>query len=192
MFRSTMRAAGMVPVLGLALLVPGCFFDPDIDDVVGVIEQEIAPAEIRPETTVRVGRALMSLARVLAGFVQDEEGRAARKMLQGIEEVHLGVYEVDGLRRSDALQLPESLKEKLHGEGWGMVVSMNTDETQLWLMAQAKRSRIHAAYVIVLERDELVVVKLRGNLSHTLDVAVREALRGNPNMMGPLRDAAGA
>jgi hypothetical protein len=192
MLRSKKSVLALVPVLAIALSAPGCFFDPDIDDVVGVIEAEIAPAEIHPETTVRVGRTLMSLARVISGLAPDEEARAAGRMLRGVREVHVGVYEVDGLRRGQDVHLPEKLKTRLYDEGWRTIVSMQSDETQLWLMAQARDSRIHGAYVIVLERDELVVVKLRGNLSHTIDMAVREALRGNPDMMTPVRHAAGA
>lgn len=191
MVRSTNLRSLVLPVLLTMVTATGCFFDPDIDDVVSVIEQEIAPARIEPETTVRIGRALMSLARVVAGLVPDEEAHSAKEILSGVNEVHVGVYDVYGLPRHASLHLPDPLRAKLEAEGWGMVIKMDTADSQLWLMAQARDSRVHGAYVIVLEREELVVVKLKGNLSRTIDLAVKEAMRGNQHMMDPVRNATG-
>ena len=183
----------LLPALALPLVLaaPGCFFDPDLDDVVRVIEHEIAPAEIHPQTTVRIGRALMSLARVVVGFVPDEEAQSAREILRGVHEMHVGVYEVEGLERGYDLTIPAKLREQLEDDGWRMVVKMKSEDSNFWLLVRARHHRVHGAYVIVLEHDELVVVKLEGNLSHTLDMAVREALRGNDHMIDPIRDASG-
>ena len=188
------RARLLAPLLAVAMVaatVPGCFFDPDIEEVVQVIEYEIQPAEIHPEARVRVGRGLLTMAKAIVGLVDEPDARTASALLRGINEIHVGVYEVDGLDLDEAFRIPDSLRERLEGENWSIIVDMHSRHEAVWILTQTDGSRVGGLFVVSLSDDELVVVKLEGNLSRTVDAVIREAMRQNTDMLDPVRDAAG-
>ena len=188
------RARLLGPVLGVALMaatVPGCFFDPDIEEVVQVIEYEIGPAEIHPQARVRVGRGLLTMAKAVVGLVNDPDARTASSMLSGINEIHVGVYEVDGLDLDEAFRIPDSLRERLADQDWSVIVDMHSRQEAVWILSQTDGSGVGGLFVVSLSDDELVVVKLEGDLSRTVDAVIREAMRQNTDMLDPVRDAAG-
>jgi hypothetical protein len=187
--------ARLLGPLAIALLagsaVPGCFFDPDVEEVVQVIEYEIGPAEIRPEARVRVGRGLLTMAKAIVGLVDDPDARTASSMLRGINEIHVGVYEVNGLDLDEAFRVPDSLRDRLARDDWSIIVDMHSSHEAVWILTQTDGDDVDGLFVVSISDDELVVVKLEGDLSRTVDAVIREAMRQNTDMLDPVRDAAG-
>jgi hypothetical protein len=176
-------------LIALAVLtLPGCLFDPDIEDVVHAIEHEIHPATLQPEATVHVGRGLLTVARALVSFVPDDDVQEAKALLRGIHDVHVGVYQVEGL--DGPLKLPSSLRDRLADDGWQFVAQVQENGSSVYVLAQSRKNKVGGVYVVIHENDELVVAKLKGNLSHTIDMAVRQAMKKNPHMFDDVIEGA--
>jgi len=182
-----------LPALALAtsvLSVPGCLFGPDIGAVVSAIESHLAPARLEPETELRIGPGAMLLARLATGFSSDPDARDAHAILRGVREVHLGVYAVRDphLERGDRYRLPRTLRERLTEAGWGILAAVHEPGSAVWVLSDCRGDRVHGLYVVALEDEELVVVKLQGNLSHAIAAAVRSAMRRDRESFHDLGD----
>jgi hypothetical protein len=167
-------------VLGTAIAsTPGCFWNPDIDDMVDALEIAVAPAELDPQVQLRLGRATMGMARTALRWADHDDPDAvlAGDILDGIREVHLGIYEVWGL--DDVPRLPRSLVERLDLEGWNLIVEARDWRSAVWVLSQIQGDEVRGLYVVSLEADELVVVRLHGDLTRAIDAAVRGAMRGD-------------
>jgi hypothetical protein len=160
-------------VLGASLLLAGCFTDPDIGEVVDAIAWEIEPAHLNPDVELRLGSGSLSLARGICGFVDDCEEYAS--LLEGVRMVHLGVYQIEGPHRGQSLDFDEDLRRDLEAEGWHPVVHVRDrgGETALALTRMDERGDLSGMYVVSVDRDEVVVVKLEGDLSKPLDCVLR-------------------
>lgn len=168
----------------------GCVFDPDIETIVAEIESQIAPADLEPEVNLRIGRGLLALAKGITGLVNEPEMAEARAVLSGVDEVHVGVYKIHGWPRDMVLDMPESMREKLDGDDWQVIVQVRERDSAVWVIGRRSGSRLGGLYVVALEETELVVVKLEGDLSRSIDAAVRHAMR-HESIADTIRDAAG-
>lgn len=177
-----MNLATAFPLLMLAVTVaatPGCFFNPDIDDMVEALELELDGVELEPEMRLRFGRASMGLARTALRFAEDDDPDVAMAgdILDGVREVHLGVYEVWGL--DETPRLPRSICNDLDEDGWSLVVEARDWSSGVWILSQIERDEVTGLYVVSIDDHELVVVKLRGDLTRAIDGMVRGAMRGD-------------
>lgn len=166
-------ALGVGFALATSLTLTGCFTDPDIAEVVDALAWELEPAYLNPEIELRLGNGSLSLARGICGFVEDCEEYAP--LLEGVEMVHVGVYEIDGPRRARRLNVDGDLRLDLEAEGWHPVVHVRDrhGETALALTRVDDRGDLDGMYLISVDRHELVVVKLEGELSRPLDRVLR-------------------
>ena len=170
------RTGSFLTLVALLAGVPtlsGCLLDPDIEDVVRSIEWELEPASLDPVVKLRLGKGSMGLAKAICGLVPDcrEEGL---DFLRGVDAIHLGVYEILGDRYDDGLAaFNPDLRDDFAADGWDLVVSVKGGGETVWVMAQVDDYEITGLYVVAVEDEELVVVRLEGDLTRTLDAAVR-------------------
>jgi hypothetical protein len=154
-----------------SLSVSGCFDDPDIADVVDAIAWEIEPARLDPHAELRFGSGSLSLARTICGWVDDCQDYAP--LLRGIRQAHVGVYEIDG-RVPAELGWSDDLRYDLEAEGWHVALaSRDRGGETILALTRLDGGDLTGLYVVSLEDDELVVVKLEGNLSGPLDLVLR-------------------
>lgn len=168
-----MRRPLALVVLLTGLLSSGCFMDPDIQEVVESLEWELAPATLDPVAKVRLGSGSLGLAKAICGLVPDcrEEGL---DFLRGVDEVHVGVYEIVGDGWDDPIEaLNPDLRDDFAADGWDLVVSIRDWNETVWVMAKVDEYEILGLYVVAMQDEELVVVRLEGDLTRTLDAAVR-------------------
>jgi len=177
-----MNVATALPLLALAVTVaatPGCFFNPDIDDMVHALEDELDGVELEPEMRLRFGRASMGLARTALRWAEDDDPDVAMAsdILDGVREVHLGIYEVWGL--DETPRLPRSICDELDDGRWSLVVEARDWSSGVWVLSQVRRDEVSGLYVVSIDGHELVVVKLHGDLTRAIDSMVRGAMRGD-------------
>jgi hypothetical protein len=157
--------------LVLSLSLTGCFTDPDIDEVVDAVSWELEPARLDTEVELRFGGGTLGLARMLCGFVDDCE--EYQDIIAGIDEVHLGVYNVEGSSYDSRLRLSDELREDLEYDGWQVVMTSYDEDESVFVMAQVDEDNLNGMYVVAYEGDELVVIRLEGELEESLHAAVR-------------------
>jgi hypothetical protein len=122
--------------------------------------------ELEPEFGIRLGRITTAMAKP---FARSASGESVP--LKGIAKVELGVYNVVGHREPAArgdlggLELP----------GWEPVVRLQDGNERIQVMCRIEDDRIRAMLVVVLDAEELVVVRLEGNLQKFLPAAIEHA-----------------
>lgn len=147
---------------GLALTTqPGCMPWRGPDDIARVIERGTGERYDR-ETGLTLGRLSLAVAR----WASDDEDA----MLQGLRKLEVGVYRPT--RDSGA---PATLSARSF-PGWTPIAEVRTEPSErLLILADSPDPTIRGLLIVVVEEDELTVVRLRGRLDAILEQAVRQA-----------------
>ncbi len=164
--KSVVRALAAVALAAAAL---GCVTLRGPDDVARRVALETGNEYVR-ESGLTVGRTGMAIARWAVRHDEDADGIPIR----GIRKVEIGVWTVSkggGARGAGptAAGLP----------GWSPLVAMrDADGESVLVLSKADGAgRIRKMLVVVEDGEELVVVRMRGDLEGALEQAVRYALR---------------
>lgn len=161
-----------VLAIALSCALTGCFDDPDIAEVVDLIAWEVEPARLEPRAELRFGRGSLSLARSVCGWV--EECEEYGPLLEGIQQAHIGVYELDGSYPTQRIGSSHDLRFDLESEGWHVALHAQERRGQTVLaLTRVEYGELTGLYVVTCEDDEIVVVKLEGELSRPLDLVLR-------------------
>lgn len=173
MTRTPSRA--VVPALALLLVLPlaGCVVGaPEIAEEIDLVQWDLRPLEIEESTELHVGRGLIGLASTAARWSDDHDADFAADMLDGIDAVHVGVFEID--RHRDApVDLTFAAREELRALGWHLMVRSRQDHDEsVWVFGRIE-PRNTQMLVVSLERDELVVARVDGDPAQLMHAAVR-------------------
>lgn len=165
------RVARCAVLLLLPLALSGCIYgNPDIDNEFGAVEWELRPLHLEPHVELRVGSGMIGLARMAADWSDDPDAEFAAEILRDIDAVHVGVYELDGRRRDAPSDFGPQWREELADLGWRMVVrSRESGEESGWVFTRD----LDEVLIVGLGYDEVVLVKLDGDMGAVLDRAIR-------------------
>jgi len=155
-------ALGILPLL----LLTGCLTDPEIEDVVDAISWELEPAYLDSEVELRIGDGLIGVAEWICDVSDDCEDW--EMVLSGVDEIHLGVYNVRGARYSGGLTMSEELREDLVYGDWKLVVSAYDHGDTTFVLANADEWGIDEVLIISADDDQVVVLRLEGELERSL------------------------
>jgi len=134
------------------------------------------PKDVRRDLTQATGVRLERQSGVSIGpmgvmlarwFTSDED-----VPLKGVRHVQVGVYEVTDSGESGygaTGVLPPDLP------GWQTVVRVQDDDENVFVMLQEKDEKIRGMLVVVMDRDEWVLVRVRGRLDHMVERAMEMA-----------------
>lgn len=162
----------IVLVVASCTLLGGCFTDPDIEQVVDALAWELEPAELSAEVELRLGNGSLGILRWICERSDDCE--EFETLLAGVDEVHLGVYDIRHARYAGDLEMNPLLREDLAIDGWEFVVSVRDRSGEgTFVLARYDERRVHGMLVIAQDRDELVVVRLDGDLDKALHRAAQ-------------------
>ncbi|MHC4502972.1 MAG: DUF4252 domain-containing protein [Planctomycetota bacterium] len=120
--------------------------------------------ELERESGVTVGRMGVMLAR---WFTPEKE-----IPLKGVRRVQVGVYEVTDFGEGDygqgSVEPPEL-------PGWETVVRVHEEDENVFVMLHQEEDQIRGMLVVVMERDEWVLVRIKGKLNRTVERAMQMA-----------------
>ncbi len=155
-----------------ALSLVGCVAGaPAIDDEVGAAEWELRPMRLHAETELHFGRTALGLVSSLASFADDPDIDHFVAMLRDVDAVHLGVYEIDGSAAGAGIptDFGPGWRAELADLGWRVVVHARDRDESQWVLIRD----LDELLLVQREDDELVVVKVEGDLGAILDTAIR-------------------
>jgi len=166
---SILRAAAVACGLA-ALSSPGCFWSPELAGVRHDLERQIPGASFDTNIELSFGPVLLTFARIVTSVIPG--AREARPYLHGVSRVQVGVYEshVDSLAD---LHMPKRL-QSLVENGWETAVRVRDDDEAVWLLYRPDGESVKEVFIVVLDRDELVLVKARGHLERLVAAALKE------------------
>jgi hypothetical protein len=165
-----MRALALVAGLA-ALTSPGCFWSSELAGVRHDLERQLPGAAFDKNVELSFGPVLLTFARVASSIIPG--AREARPYLRGVSRVQVGVYEAHFDSIED-LHMPQQL-ESLLDDGWETAVRVRDDREAVWLLYHPDGDRVKEIFVVVLNDDELVLVKARGHLERLVAAAMEES-----------------
>ncbi len=157
-----------------ALMLPlsGCFYSREIAHTRRDIERQTG-AELDREIVLNLGPASLRTAGWIAGLVPEEDAQMARAYLRDVRRVKVGVYRVEYMPSSlEALELPGAAK--LERQGWEVLAKIREDDEVVHVYYRERRDAIRDLYVMVLSDDELVITRVKGDLSNLVARAIHD------------------
>jgi hypothetical protein len=175
-----MKSSRKTSIIGLTLvltLCSGCLWAPDLDRVRRDIEHQLPGSQFNKEIALSLGPVSLGLAKLIVKFVPDTE--EARSYLKDVSRVKVAVYEAGNVPDAGGVKIPKDLKKLLEKDDWELVVKTQDNRGATWILCQLDDDEIKGIYVVVLDSDELVLVRAHGNLERLFEKAMRENLARN-------------
>lgn len=160
---SLARAVSLFAALVLMLIADGCWFHGP-----GEIRDRVSRStgnEYEQEIGLTLGRTSMAIARFGLRLADEEQ-----IPLKGVRKVQVGIYQVRDIGAPS--DIGTSILSGSFPE-WSPVVRMHEDGESVLVMVREKKDKVRAMLVIVDDADELVIVRMIGNLERMLKEAMR-------------------
>jgi len=160
--------------LVLMPLLTGCVFTGDaIRDEVDSIAWDLRPTELEPQAELRIGRGLLGMATTVARWSDDPDADFAADLIDDIEQVDVGIYELfEGRGDAPSGLTPDGIEE-LRDLGWRTVVrTSERRDGARWVLYRSDGGR-DQMLVVGIEDEELIVLRLTGDLGGIMDNAIR-------------------
>lgn len=179
--RRIRTAAVLAALLVVTVASAGCMWAPELASVCRDIEQQVPGASFDREFAMTLGPVSLAFAKLVTAFIPD--AREARGYLRDVSRIEVAVYDVDSMPTVEGVRMPDRL-QRMSDEGWETAVKVREDDNVVWLMYRIENDAIREMYVVVLDTDELVLVKARGRLDRLAARALLEAdhTRGIPHV----------
>ena len=150
-------------LIGFVLIsAAGCVFTPSLDRIQRMVAEQIEPATMKTEVKLNLGPVAISAAKFVTRFAHVEE--EVQDYLTCIDRVELNVQRISGLSSLRSLRWPKGIEKKLRDDGWEILVKAREDEEIVMVLYKTRKSSIRSMYVLVLNTEELVLVKVDGEL----------------------------
>lgn len=157
------------------LLVPtltGCFYSREIVHLKRDLEREYPEARFERTVIVRVGTGTFRTLGWLIQLAPDDEAELVGGYLRDIRRVKVGVYEVDNLPPLRALAIPRL--PRFQEEGWEVAVKVREDDEVAWILYRERYGTVRDLYFVVLDDEDLVVLRFEGYLQALLERALAD------------------
>ncbi len=168
----------MALTLACSLLAGGCVMHaPNLNRTRLEIERRLPGARFDREIEMTVGRISLGLARRFAG---DEEGLA---ILRDLERAEIGIYEARALPALRQAGGAISFADLLEGRGWQTFVRIAGDDSVVQILFRSRRGSMRELFIGSLDHDELVLVRLRGDIQGLVDRLQTEGILDVPGVV---------
>jgi len=169
------RVAVLTVLLSTVMLATGCmsFSDRSFQPVTRDIRAQVPGLEMRREFALSVGAMMMNTVDLL---VLDNSFD-----FSAVDKVQIAVYEVAYSVALSNLDVEKSLQARNPGLTWETVVRVREERENTWVLVGIDESRgsIESVSIMVMERNELVLIHVDGDLTEMIELAF-DPVRGKP------------
>lgn len=162
----------------LAVLCSGCFRAAELAQMHRDIEQETPEVGFDKEVELSLGPLSLGCIRLLC-LLAPNRGEA-RGYLREIDQMSVAAYRTMSRPSLATFQLPPRLQHLLKDQGWELAIKAREEDEVTWLFYRVHDNAIRGLYVVSLDAEELVLVRLDGHLERLVAVAV-----DNPKSVKP-------
>ncbi len=157
-------------VLTLALLVGCTGVDSNFCRVRELVIQSVGARQVVTEFQLGLGPGPLWLGGTAARLVSGDAEAAA--LLLDIRSVQVGVYRLNGTLGGQPT-LPNALVRRLARRGYEPIVKVARNNEATLVLAQMRKERLQAIFVVAVDGEELVLAEVRGRLEKVVEEAVR-------------------
>jgi hypothetical protein len=176
------RLIRVAVVLLVPLLLTGCFRARALEKIAEDISWQFPEADFHREFSISLGSMAIGLARLACSF--SDETREARQYMTGIKRVQVAVYKVKHLPSVEDAEMPERLSDMIDDD-WEVVIKTSEPDERVWILYREDGKRVSDMHVTVLDEDELVLLRVSGDLDKLLD----QALENHHELTAAIDDA---
>lgn len=162
----------LIPIL--MMMTSGCLWAPGLDGVRKEIQDQIPGSHFEREFAISLGPISLGLARTITKMVPDEDANMASGYLKEIKNVKVAVYDAYDIPRDFELKTPWRLERLLEEEDWEMAVKVREDGESVWVLYREDSDTVRELFVVVLNDDELVLVKAEGRLDRLMEKVMED------------------
>ncbi|HEX9737215.1 MAG TPA: DUF4252 domain-containing protein [Thermoanaerobaculia bacterium] len=177
----TRQAPATLALVLVALTTSGCMTSASsLAPLRTEIEQQLPGARFDSEFQLKLGRMSLGLAKKVMSAVEEDEELA---FLRDIHKIEVAVYRTEALpaARTAAFAMPQG--RHLKKKGWMTAVESIADDSVTWVLFREHDERIRGILVVALDDDELVLVKLTGDIQGIFDKLMEENLLDVPGVI---------
>jgi hypothetical protein len=169
------RSIHITAILTVGLLLcSGCLWAPGLERLKDEMTAQMPGAQFDKEVALTLGPMSLMLARVAMQFVPEPEARESRQYLSEIRRVELAVYNTKSLPSLRQVEFPKQLN-KLLNEDWEIAAKVVEEDQLVWVLYHESGERIDYLCAVVLDEQNLVLAKVKGNLGKLFLKGLREA-----------------
>lgn len=161
----------------MAVLCSGCFRATELARMKCEVEQELPEVGFEKEVELSLGPLSLGCFRLLC-LLAPNSGEA-RGYLGEIDRIKVAAYRTLSRPSLATFQLPTRLKNMLTDGGWELAIKAREDGEATWLFYRVHDQTIRGLYVISLDAEELVLVRLDGHLGRLVAKAVESPKSSN-------------
>jgi hypothetical protein len=162
----------IVIVIAAAGVSIACNWAPGLSEVRRDLERQLPGARFEKDMELSLGPVSLAFARLFTRMVPD--AREASGYLRDVSRIELAVYEADRIPGTENVSMPRRLRELEQNEDWEVAVKIRNRDERAWILYRLDGDQIKELYVVILDRDELVMVRAEGRLEGLLARALNE------------------
>lgn len=166
------RTASFALSLTICLTLTGCLYSREIAHVRRDIEREFPGSSFERKFVVTLGPGFFNTLGWIAERVDDHETRRIGEYLTEIRRVKVGVYRTESLPHEGNLELEEL--QRFRRNGWQVAVKVRDDDELVWVLYRERYAEVRDMFVLSLSEDDLVIVRVEGNLNRLLEKIVAD------------------
>lgn len=157
-----------------SLLLAGCF---NVDHKFSEIRNGILSKmdnQFRVDTEFGLGAVGLAAARVAVSFSHDEDAKTAKDILADVSKVQIGVYKNASRNGNLNIEYLNKLNANMNEDGWECIVKNCQHGEASAVYIKESGDEINEIFIISIERDEVNLVNVEGNLTRAALTAIRE------------------
>jgi hypothetical protein len=136
------------------------------------LERQLPGARFEKDIELSLGPVSLAFARLFTRMVPD--ARQASGYLRDVSRIEMAVYATDYVPAAREVSMPHRLRELEANDDWEMAVKIRDRNQLAWILYRIEDDRIKELYVVMLDRDELVMVRAEGRLERLVARALSE------------------
>ncbi len=115
-----------------------------------------------PNVNINLGTGIL---KTILAFSNDEDAKQVSNIMQGLNKIRISVFEFDDNKNHAKLRKALTSKIKnLKSKGYESIVTVKDKDETVHIMAKIKDQFINDAMIVVLEKDEMVIISMDGLL----------------------------
>jgi hypothetical protein len=171
-YKKMLTPVVIVVLLAVAATSLGCMWTPELSQVRRDLERQLPGVHFEKDIELTLGPVSLTFARLFTRMVPD--ARQASEYLGDVSRIELAVYDAERIPSAMDVSMPHRLQELEANEDWEMAVRIRDKDELAWILYRVEDENVKELYVVILNQDELVMVRAEGNLERLVARALNE------------------
>jgi hypothetical protein len=125
------------------------------------------------DTEFAIGPTMISLAGM---FISSEDDPGAKKILKGISGIQISVQKrITAFEKGSNYRILQNIDRRMNKFGWRYIIkTCSKDDISAIYVNRDLENGIKQIFIVSLDKNELVLIQLDGNLKDVFETAIQE------------------